>query len=183
MSSLDFDGTPETPQSPRWGKGPVIVLTAGLVLALAGDGYLLKRTSDTDDQMARMQADTQTQITKLGDSTTDHAAATPESSGRRDDRRHEGRQHHHHCRAQAGSGGSFEAIASARQKAPGAAATAAAGGRPDRRSEGSHQLGRLQGQRRILGCWQCEDRRDHGEGGYRFHPVEPRKSRWRISRE
>jgi DNA repair exonuclease SbcCD ATPase subunit len=70
MSSLDFDGTPEKPQNPGWGKGPVIVLTAGLVLALAGDGYLLKRTNDVDDQMARNQAATQTQITTLGDSTT-----------------------------------------------------------------------------------------------------------------
>ena len=70
MSSLDFDGTPEQPQSPGWGKGPVIVLTAGLVLALAGDGYLLKRSNDADDQMARNQAATQTQITTLGDSTT-----------------------------------------------------------------------------------------------------------------
>ena len=57
MSSLDYDGTPEQPQSPGWGKGPVIVLTAGLVLALAGDGYLLKRSNNADDQMARIQAD------------------------------------------------------------------------------------------------------------------------------
>ena len=70
MSSLDYDGTPEQPQGPGWGKGPVIVLTAGLVLALAGDGYLLKRSNDADDQMARIQADTHTQITTLGDSTT-----------------------------------------------------------------------------------------------------------------
>jgi len=46
-------------------------LSAGLVLALAGDAYLLKRSSDTNDQMAQMQADTQTKITKLGDATTD----------------------------------------------------------------------------------------------------------------
>ena len=81
MSSLDFDGTPEQPQSPRWGKGTVIVLTAGLVLALAGDGYLLKRSNDTDDQMARIQADTHTQITTLGDSTTAMLQQRLERSG------------------------------------------------------------------------------------------------------
>jgi chromosome segregation ATPase len=71
MSSLEYDGTPENPKGPRWGKGTVIGLTAGLVIALAGDGYLLKRSSDTNDQMARMQDQTRTQITQLGDSTTD----------------------------------------------------------------------------------------------------------------
>lgn len=71
MSSVDFDGTPEKPQNPGWSsKGVVIGLTAGLVLALAGDGYLLKRSSDTQDQLAQMQDQTHTQITQLGDSTT-----------------------------------------------------------------------------------------------------------------
>jgi hypothetical protein len=74
MSSLDYDGTPEKPQSSHSSKGTtgvVIGLTAGLVLALAGDAYLLKRTNDTNDQMAQMQTDTQGQITKLGDATTE----------------------------------------------------------------------------------------------------------------
>jgi len=71
MSSLDYDGTSEKPQSSHSSKGAVIALTAGLVIALAGDGYLLKRISDTNDQMAQMQTDTQGQITKLGDATTE----------------------------------------------------------------------------------------------------------------
>ncbi|MBZ5632893.1 MAG: hypothetical protein LAO55_07160 [Acidobacteriia bacterium] len=71
MSSLDFDGMPEHPQGPRWSKGIVVGLTAGLVLALAGDAYLLKRSSDANDQMARIQDETHTQITKLGDATTE----------------------------------------------------------------------------------------------------------------
>jgi uncharacterized phage infection (PIP) family protein YhgE len=71
MSSLEYDGMHEESHSPRWGKGIVIGLTAGLVLALAGDGYLLKRASDTDDQMARMQDETHGQINKLGDATTE----------------------------------------------------------------------------------------------------------------
>lgn len=72
MSSHEFDELPEQGHSgPRWGRGTVIGLSAGLVLALAGDGYLLKRTSDTNEQMAQMQTDTQGQIAKLGDATTE----------------------------------------------------------------------------------------------------------------
>jgi len=71
MASHEFDGTPEQGHSPRWVKGIVIGLTAGLVLALAGDGYLLKRTGDTSEQMAQMQTDTQRQISKLGDATSE----------------------------------------------------------------------------------------------------------------
>ena len=52
-------------------KGAVIGLSIGLVVALAGDGYLIKRTNDTNEQMAQMQTDTQGQITKLGDATTE----------------------------------------------------------------------------------------------------------------
>lgn len=71
MSSHEFDGIPEQGHSLRWVKGTVIGLSVGLVLALAGDGYLLKRTSDTNEQMTRMQTDTQGQIAKLGDATTE----------------------------------------------------------------------------------------------------------------
>jgi len=75
MSSLDYDAKPDHEpdhgNAPRWGKGIVIGLSAGLVLALAGDGYLLKRSNDTSDQIAQTQADTQTQITKLSDATTE----------------------------------------------------------------------------------------------------------------
>lgn len=72
MSSQEFDTIPDHDHSPRWAtRGAVIGLSAGLVLALAGDGYLLKRSSDSNQQMAQMQADTQSQITKLGDATTE----------------------------------------------------------------------------------------------------------------
>ena len=75
MSSHEFDGIPDHTHDhetgPGWGRGTVIALSAGLVLALAGDAYLLKRSSDSNDQMAQIQADTQTQITKLGDATTE----------------------------------------------------------------------------------------------------------------
>jgi chromosome segregation ATPase len=74
MASHEFDETPHheyTTSSSNGSKGAVIGLTIGLVLALAGDGYLLKRTSDTNAQMAQMQTDTQGQISKLGDATTE----------------------------------------------------------------------------------------------------------------
>jgi hypothetical protein len=71
MSSHEFDMIPDHEPRPHWAKGAVIGLSAGLVLALAGDGYLLKRSSDANDRMAQIQADTQSQITKLGDATTE----------------------------------------------------------------------------------------------------------------
>jgi hypothetical protein len=46
------------------------VVGAGLVLALAGDGYLLTRSNDLRDQLAQNRDATQTQIAKLGDATT-----------------------------------------------------------------------------------------------------------------
>jgi len=69
MSSHEFDETPN--RGSGVSRGAVIGLSVGLVLALAGDGYLLKRTGDTNQQMAQMQSDTQGQITKLGDATTE----------------------------------------------------------------------------------------------------------------
>jgi chromosome segregation ATPase len=74
MASHEFDETPghePSTGSSSGTKGAVIGLSLGLVLALAGDGYLIKRTNDTNAQMAQMQTDTQGQITKLGDATTE----------------------------------------------------------------------------------------------------------------
>jgi len=71
MSSHEFDTIPDHEHRPQWAKGAVIGLSAGLVLALAGDAYLLKRSGDTNDQMAQMQAETHSQINKLGDATTE----------------------------------------------------------------------------------------------------------------
>jgi chromosome segregation ATPase len=44
-------------------------LSAGLVLALAGDGYLLSRSNDLRDELAQTKDATQTQIAKLGEAT------------------------------------------------------------------------------------------------------------------
>jgi len=73
MASHEFDETShhEHTSSRYASKGAVIGLSIGLVAALAGDGYLIKRTNDTNQQMAQMQTDTQGQITKLGDATTE----------------------------------------------------------------------------------------------------------------
>lgn len=45
-------------------------LAAGLVLALALDGYLIVRSNDLNAQVAQTKQDAQTQIAKLGDTTT-----------------------------------------------------------------------------------------------------------------
>jgi len=45
-------------------------LAAGLVLALGGDAYLLVRSNDLSAQVAQSKQDAQTQIAKLGDTTT-----------------------------------------------------------------------------------------------------------------
>ncbi|HEY2845094.1 MAG TPA: hypothetical protein VGJ09_15635 [Bryobacteraceae bacterium] len=71
MSSNEFDGMPEHTHNPSWVKGTVIGLSAGLVLALGGDAYLIKRSNDSDRQVAAVQADTQAKMTQLGDATSE----------------------------------------------------------------------------------------------------------------
>jgi chromosome segregation ATPase len=56
----------------RTSKGHSILigtLGAGLVLALAGDGYLISRSNDLRDELAQTKDATQTQISKLGEAT------------------------------------------------------------------------------------------------------------------
>jgi hypothetical protein len=50
--------------------GPLVALTAGLVLALAGDGYLIHRSNDLNDQLMQVKQDAQSEIAKLSDTTT-----------------------------------------------------------------------------------------------------------------
>lgn len=70
MSNYEVDKTAERPTgASRNHSGLLAVLGAGLVLALAGDGFLLVRSNQLKDHLARTQ-DTQTQISKLGDATT-----------------------------------------------------------------------------------------------------------------
>jgi hypothetical protein len=50
--------------------GLFVVLAAGLVVALAGDGFLMVRMNRMNDQMSQNGDATQAQISKLGDATT-----------------------------------------------------------------------------------------------------------------
>ncbi len=73
MSNNEMDKSVETPESRKeFSKGHAVaigLLGAGLVVALAGDGYLLHQSSELKQDLAQMQDGTQTQITKLGEST------------------------------------------------------------------------------------------------------------------
>jgi uncharacterized phage infection (PIP) family protein YhgE len=74
MSNNELDKSVETPKTVKEsskGHGIVIgILGAGLVVALAGDGYLLNQSKELRQDLTQMQDGTQTQITKLGESTT-----------------------------------------------------------------------------------------------------------------
>jgi chromosome segregation ATPase len=50
--------------------GIFVALAIGLVLALAGDAYLMVRSNDLNAQVAQTKEDAQAQIAKLGDTTT-----------------------------------------------------------------------------------------------------------------
>src|SRR5580658_10010400 len=56
--------------APRSHSTIIGVLVAGLVIALAGDGYLIVRSGNLDDQIAQLQGTTQSQISKLSEATT-----------------------------------------------------------------------------------------------------------------
>lgn len=72
MSSNEIDNTPETPKEHSGNSHPVLIagLAVGLIAALAGDGYLLMRSNQTNEDIAQMRDGTQTQISKLGEATT-----------------------------------------------------------------------------------------------------------------
>ncbi len=50
--------------------GPLVALATGLVLALAGDAYLINRSNNLNDQVAQVKTDAQAEIAKLSDTTT-----------------------------------------------------------------------------------------------------------------
>ncbi len=67
----DFDETRTVIENPHKShKTAIVVLAAGLAVALAGDGYLLVRANRLNDDIAQTQSGTQTQISKLNDATT-----------------------------------------------------------------------------------------------------------------
>jgi len=71
MSSNDFDQKPESRNDqPKGHTGAFVVLSTGLVLALAGVGYLLVQSNRLDQNFGDMRDGTQAQISKLGDATS-----------------------------------------------------------------------------------------------------------------
>ncbi len=71
MTPYDLDKTAEIrDEEPREHSKMFGVLIGGLVLALAGDAYLLVQSSHLNDQIAQLQGTTQAQISKLGEATT-----------------------------------------------------------------------------------------------------------------
>lgn len=71
MQTNDFDEKSTViVKDPKSHKAAFIVLAAGLAVALAGDGYLLVRANHLNEDLARTESGTQTQISKLNDATT-----------------------------------------------------------------------------------------------------------------
>ncbi len=67
----DFDERRTVVEDPHKShKAALVVLAAGLAVALAGDGYLLVRANRLNDDIAQTQSGTQTQISKLNEATT-----------------------------------------------------------------------------------------------------------------
>jgi len=67
----DFNETRTVVENPHNShKTALTVLAVGLVVALAGDGYLLVRANHLNDDIAQTQSGTQTQISKLNEATT-----------------------------------------------------------------------------------------------------------------
>jgi chromosome segregation ATPase len=56
----------------RGNSHPLLIaaLSGGLMLALAGDGYLLVRSNHLEQEMTQQQQDTQAQLTRISDATT-----------------------------------------------------------------------------------------------------------------
>jgi chromosome segregation ATPase len=69
MLTNEPDKTVNTDEETKGHSGIFAVLIAGLVIALAGDGYLIVRSNNLSDQVAKMQESTQKQIAKLGTAT------------------------------------------------------------------------------------------------------------------
>jgi chromosome segregation ATPase len=69
MSNNELDKSVEITKPSKGHAIAVGILGAGLVVALAGDGYLLHQSSESKQDLAQMQDGTQSQISKLGEST------------------------------------------------------------------------------------------------------------------
>jgi DNA repair exonuclease SbcCD ATPase subunit len=70
MGMDNFNETNQSKNDFGGHKGAVIGLAIGLAVALAGDGYLMVRSSKLADEVASTQSSTQVQISKLNEATT-----------------------------------------------------------------------------------------------------------------
>jgi F0F1-type ATP synthase membrane subunit b/b' len=71
MSEHEFDSTHEVIQeTPTSHKVAFGLLAAGLIIALAGDGYLWSKSNGLMNEISSTQSGTQAQISKLNDATT-----------------------------------------------------------------------------------------------------------------
>jgi chromosome segregation ATPase len=71
MSNYEADKTaPVQEESPLRHSAIVGVLAAGLAIALAGDGYLIVKSNNLNEQISQLQGTTQAQMSKLTDTTT-----------------------------------------------------------------------------------------------------------------
>jgi F0F1-type ATP synthase membrane subunit b/b' len=71
MSDHEFDSTQEVIQeTPTSHKVAFGLLAAGLIIALAGDGYLWSKSNGLMNEISSTQSGTQAQISKLNDATT-----------------------------------------------------------------------------------------------------------------
>src|SRR6266404_2811977 len=68
MATNDLDKNNETYEPPRQRSGASGLLIGALVLALAGNVYLLVRSSRLNDQISTLRDDTQAQLAKLDSS-------------------------------------------------------------------------------------------------------------------
>lgn len=69
--SMNEDRTTEIrSEEPKSHTGAIAALSVGLVLALAGDAYLLVQSNHTNQSLSDMRDGTQAQISKLGDATS-----------------------------------------------------------------------------------------------------------------
>ncbi len=70
MSNNESDRTARIQEKAARSHSAIIgVLIGGLVIALAGDGYLIVRSSNLDDQITQLQGTTQAQMSKLSETT------------------------------------------------------------------------------------------------------------------
>jgi len=70
MPNTESNGDLQRAEQPKGHAALTAILGAGLVIALAGDGFLLVRSNHLEDSLAQMQESTQTQMSKLSEATS-----------------------------------------------------------------------------------------------------------------